>query len=353
MRSVRFGMVGAGFIGELFAEAVAELEAVDLVAVCARDQSAADAFAVKHGVAVACSDLQVLAADESINAVYIATPNSLHSDQATQMLRAGKHVLVEKPMALTAAQAEGMIDDARKSGSLLMEAYRTAFEPNLEAIRDAVAAIPQVRRAVFVKDQYSSRFDAYKAGQVLPAFDPHLGGGSIMDLGFYPVSLAIHLFGEPMSVHASGLLLDSGADAQGTIVLGYQGFEVVCLHSKVATAGIGSQVAGEVSVVTFDDCAGPGSVQLASRTGPTDVALATRAADKWVDLTRPRAGGFLTYEVAEFARLVRQGALESSLHPLANSLAALRILDESRRQVGVVFPDDALPASGPPIPTKE
>lgn len=180
-------------------------------------------------------------------------------------------------------------------------------------------------------DQYSSRFDAYKAGQVHAAFDPGRGGGSTMDLGFYPVSLAVHLFGESRTVTATGVLLPNGADAQGTILLGYDGFEVACLHSKVATMGIESQIAGERSVLTFDDCASPDSVRL--HTAGSASSLSGRPPREIVELGRPRSGPLLVGELREFSRLVIAGELQSAVHPLANSVAVAVILDEARRQL--------------------
>ena len=340
MDTIRIAMIGAGFIGGLFAESAGDVAGVELAGVHTPNPAEADAFAERYGIPRVYRDLAALAADDSIDAVYVASPNSVHAEQAIQMLQAGKHVLVEKPMGLNAAQATAMIEAAHRSGRLLMEAYRAAFEPNIVALRDGLARIPQVRRAVLIMDQYSSRFDAYKAGKVLPAFDPAFGGGSIMDLGFYPVSLAVHLFGEPKTVTATGLLLDSGADGQGTILLGYDGFEVACLHSKISTPGIDSQIAGELGAIVLDDCAAPTRVRLVGRESSSSDARASRHAVAAEDLTRERSGGFLTHEIAEFAHLVQAGALESALHPLANSLATMKTLDEARRQVGVRFPAD-------------
>ena len=340
---VRFGMIGAGFIGEHFAEAAAAVDGVELVAVCSRNRVRAEAFAAKHRVPVVAGDVSPLAVDPTVDAVYVASPNSLHEQHTLEMLKAGKHVLVEKPMALSAAQVARMADAARRTDRLLVEAYRTAFEPGLERIRDLVGSLPQVRRAVFIKDQYSSRFDAYKEGDVRPAFDPRFGGGSVMDLGFYPVSLGIHLFGPPRRVTATAQLLSSGVDAQGTIVLDYAGFEAVCMHSKVATCGIPSEVAGERSAVVFDDCAAPANIRIVTGSHRPTNTGADRDSARRAALDPLRAGSFLSYEVAAFAQLVRDGERESSRHPLANSLATARVLDEARRQTGVRFPRESSP----------
>jgi len=333
MSTIGIGMVGAGFIADFFAERVRRIEGVELRVVCAGRPTEAKSFAEKHGIPTVHPDYLAVAGDESIDAVYVASPNSLHAEHAIALLKAGKHVLVEKPMALNAGQVEAMITAAREADRLLMEAYVAPFEPNIAVIRDAVSRIPQLRRAVLVKDQYSSRFDAYKAGKNPVAFDPVFGGGSIMDLAFYGVSLAVHLFGEPRSVTATGMLLKSGVDGQGVIVLGYDGFEVDCLHSKIATRGIDSQIAGEQSVIVFDEVTTPFHVTLIAL-GPD------RRPGTVEDITRERIGGHMDYEIDAFVGLLRSGARESDLHPLSNTLTAVRILDEVRRQVGVRFPAD-------------
>ena len=199
----------------------------------------------------------------------------------------------------------------------------------IAAVRDAVGRIPQLRRVVLVKDQYSSRFDAYKAGQNPTAFDPAFGGSSITDLGFYGVSLAVHLFGEPLSITATGMLLDSGSDGQGLIVLGYDGFEVDCLHSKIGTAGIQSQIGGERAAIVFDDCMARLQVHLLERDAPNQHPSALPGPTE--DLTRERVGGHLDFVIGEFVRLLRSDARQSDVHPLQNTLAAHLLLDEARR----------------------
>ena len=243
MDRIRIAMVGAGLAARLFSAAAEEVDEVEVAGIFSANPEHAAAFAAEHRLE-AFASLEAIAADPTIQAVYVGTPNSTHYELALAMMAAGKHVLIEKPLATSAAEARELVQVATTRKVLLMEAYRAAFEPNIAVLRRACAQLRPVRRAVLIMDQYSSRFDAYKAGEVHAAFDPGRGGGSTMDLGFYPVSLAVHLFGESRTVTATGVLLPNGADAQGTILLGYDGFEVACLHSKVATMGIESQIAG-------------------------------------------------------------------------------------------------------------
>jgi predicted dehydrogenase len=343
MTDIRMAVLGTSWIASAFVAAAATVDGVRIDAVCSRSADTAAGFAQRHAIARIHTDVDALAGDPQVDAVYIATPNAVHARQATTLLAAGKHVLVEKPLAATAADVEALALAAHRAGRLLMEAYVAPFEPNVAAIRDALPRLGPVRRAVFVKDQYSSKYDALKAGGLPNAFNPALAGGSLMDIGFYPVSLAVHLFGEPTSIHATGLILPSGVDGHGTLVLGYGGFDVLCLHSKVAPTGIGSEITGEDAVITFDDCSVPTQVALTPRLGSPDSPTTpgfSRRPGQSEDLTRPQSADHMRYEIAHFVEAIRRGDTVSALHPPARSLAALRILDEARRQVGVRYPSD-------------
>lgn len=341
--SVRLAVVGTSWIAGALVEAARTVPGVEVVAVYSRRPQSASDFAERYSIPRTYTDLGALSLDADVDGVYIASPNSLHASQAITLLHAGKHVLVEKPLAASAGEVEAMIAASRAAGRVLMEAYVAPFEPNVAAIRKALPRLGRIRRALLMKSQYSSKYDQLKAGGLPNAFNPAFAGGSLMDLGIYAVSLAIHLFGEPSSTLASGLVLDSGVDGQGSLLLRYDGFDVLCVHSKIAPTATGSEIAGEDGVLTFDDCSVPTRVTLAPRLGAPGAATTpsfTRPPGAPEDLTRPQSSHHMRYEVAEFADVIGRGDLESPLHPPANSLAALRILDQARRWVGVHFPND-------------
>lgn len=353
---VRFGLVGAGFIARWFMEAAQTLPQVLPVAVTSAHAERARAFAREHGLAAAYPSLEEMlragAPDgpTPVDVVYIGSPNAVHAEQALEALEAGFHVLVEKPFALHAEDARRMVAAARANDRFLMEAWMPAFEPGITAARRAVAERADrgdpPHRAVLVKEQYSSRMDRYRAGELPPALDPAMGGGSLMDLGVYPVSLAIHLFGEPASVRASGRLLASGADSHGAVVLEYDrtpdgapaDLEVVCLHSKTSSGAIESQVAWDREVLTLDDCQRPSRVRLhdtgrAGGCGPRELLEPSPAAP------------VLARELAEVCRLVAAGARQSELHPWAATVAGVSVLEAARAQIGLRLPGDGEPSA--------
>lgn len=343
---IRFAIVGAGFVAEWFMEAVAAVPQAQVVAVTSGRPERAAAFAAKHGIGAAWPSLEDLLREcrpggsTPTDVVYIGSPNSLHTEQALACLEAGFHVLVEKPFALRPEHAEAMTAAARRHDRFLMEAWLTAFEPGTAVLRETLPRLladgPGPHRAVLVKEQFSSRMLPYRAGEILPAFDPAKGGGSIMDLGVYPVSLAIHLFGAPARVQATSRLLGSGADSHGTIVLDYDvlpdgsptDLQVVCLHSKTSPGSVGSAITSDTMTLTFDDCQWPRTITLRTREGQEDLSVVGD-------------GPTLARELAEVCRLVADGQRFSPLHPPTASLACVRVLTEARRQTGIRFPDDA------------
>ncbi|HYN56479.1 MAG TPA: Gfo/Idh/MocA family oxidoreductase [Motilibacterales bacterium] len=327
MDTVRFAVIGTSWITGALIDAGRTVDGFEVVAVCSRSAGTGQQFADRYGIERLHASVADLASDPDVDAVYIASPNSLHAEQSIAMLRSGKHVLTEKPLGANAAEIEAMAVAADDSGRVLMEAYTSPWEPNVQAIRDALPEVGRLRRVVLAKDQYSSRYDKLKSGELPNAFNPAFAAGSLMDLGIYAVALAQLLFGEPTSVHATGHLLPSGVDGQGTVLLGYDGFEVACLHSKIAPGGIGSAITGEQGVMHFDDCSVPTSVRLDRRDGTSR------------DLTREQSPLHMRYEVEHFLACTRSGQ-QSPTWPPAKSLAVARILDQARAQVGVRFPTD-------------
>jgi predicted dehydrogenase len=327
---VRFAVIGTSWITGALIDAGRTVEGFTVVAACSRSLVTGRAFADQYAIPGVHTTVPAVAEDDEVDAVYVASPNSLHAEQAIHLLRAGKHVLAEKPLGANAGEVSAMAAAALDSGRLLMEAYVAPFEPNVLALREALPQAGVLRRAVLAKDQYSSRYDRLKAGELPNAFNPRFAAGSLMDLGIYPVALAVHLFGVPATVRATGTLLPTGVDGQGTVLLGYEGFEVACLHSKIAPGSVGSAIVGEDGVLHFDDCSVPTRVRLDRRDGTS------------IDLTRDQSTLHMRYEVEHFLGCLAEGATESPLWPVGagGSLSVASILDQARAQVGVRFPND-------------
>jgi predicted dehydrogenase len=182
---IRFGVIGTNRITEQFIEAGIGIENFALSAVYSRTKERAEEFAEKFDVKSTFTDLEQMAQSNEIDAVYIASPNSLHAKQAIIFMNQGKHVLCEKPLASNTFELREMINTAKKNNVLLMEALKSTLLPNYHTIRENLFKIGPVRRYFACYCQYSSRYDAYKEGIVLNAFNPAFSNGALMDIGIY------------------------------------------------------------------------------------------------------------------------------------------------------------------------
>ncbi len=325
---VRFGIIGTNWITERFIQAASEIEDFALTAVYSRTEERAKEFAAKFHVQTTFTDLESMAKSEEIDAIYIASPNCFHAEQAIMCMNHGKHVLCEKPMASNKAEVKAMMDAARKNNVLLMEALKTTLLPNFTSIQNHLYKIGTVRRYAASYCQYSSRYDAYKKGTVLNAFNPAFSNGSLMDIGVYCIYPMVVLFGKPHTVKATGMLLDSGADGEGSILFQYEDKDAVVMYSKITNSYLPAEIQGEDGSIIIDKIHTPEKVEIRYNDGSVE------------DITEPQEGNAMYYEVKEFIELIQKGNLESSINSYANSLITAELMDEARKQIGLVFPAD-------------
>ncbi|MFF2483393.1 Gfo/Idh/MocA family protein [Paenibacillus sp. NPDC058071] len=325
---LRFGIIGSNFITESFVDAVNQANDISVTAIFSRTKEKAEAYAEKNGIPNAFTSLEEMAASPLIDAVYIASPNSLHATYAVLFMNAGKHVLCEKPITSNAKELNIMIEAAKRNGVLLMEAMKSTFVPNFEAIREHLPKLGKVRSYSATYCQYSSRYDKYKQGEVLNAFLPELSNGSLMDIGTYCIHPLVALFGKPERVQANAVMLDSGVDGKGTLILSYPDMEAIVHHSKISNSSLPSEIQGEEGSMLIDQISQPSGVRIHYRDGRVE------------DVSRPQANNTMVYEIQAFADLVKAGQLESTVNSYANSLAVMEIIDEARRQIGLTYPAD-------------
>ena len=323
---MRFAAIGTGNIVEKFIEAGRLCEGFALVAVYSRDMARARQFANEQGAPLAFDDLSALAQCEAVDAVYVASPNYAHCGQSMAMMEAGKHVLCEKPMASNAREVESMQACAKKNNVVLLEALKTVFEPGFAILKDSLAKVGTLRRVTASYCQYSSRYDKYKAGEVLNAFNPALSNGALMDIGVYCVHPVVKLFGEPRRVLATGVRLANGVDGAGTILLDYGHMQAELIYSKIADGTLGSEFQGEVGSLVVRRFPTPQEIEFIPRKGERE------------PIAVPREERTMRYEIAHFMRVVEDnlGTKEED----AASLISAQVMDEARRQMGIVYPAD-------------
>jgi len=325
---VRFGVVGTNWITERLLEAAAQVEGFKLTAVYSRTEEKANAFADKYDVEHRFTDLEELAASDVIDAVYIATPNTVHAEQAELFLSNGKHVLCEKPLAANSAEVRSIIDTAREHQVLLMEAMKSTLVPQFKMVQENLHKIGPVRKIVAGYSQYSSRYDKYKEGIVLNAFKPELANGALMDLGVYCLYPLITLFGAPNRVQSQAMMLESGVDGQGSVLLDYDGMDAIVTYSKISNSHLPSEIMGELGSIIIDKIGSPEHAEIRYNDGTVE------------QLTVEQNHPAMYYEVEEFVNLVQEGKKESDMNTYERSYVTMQVMDQIRKQIGLVFPND-------------
>ncbi len=323
---IRFAIVGTNWITRQFVAAAQQTGAMQLAAIYSRTLEQAQAFNRDCPAEHLFLSLEQMAASDAIDAVYLASPNALHCEQALLFMRHRKHVICEKPLASNLREAEQMIACARENGVVLFEAFKSASLPNFATLREALPQLGKLRKALFNYCQYSSRYPRYLNGERPNTFEPRWSNGSMMDIGYYCLASALALWGEPQRVQAQATLLESGVDAHGTVIMQYQGFDVTLLHSKVSDSQIPSEIQGEAGSLVIEKLAECQRVAFIPRGGAAQV------------LSQPQHDNSMRYEAQRFVGLVARGEYDHS--GLALSLSTARWLTEIRRQTGVVFPAD-------------
>ena len=195
-----------------------------------RDKAAA--LAEKFNVDNFTTDLDDILNDSEIDFVYVGLINAVHHEYAKKCLSAGKNVIVEKPFTVSAAQAQDLIDTASSKRLYLFEAVTNLHLPNFFAIRDALKQIGNLKLVLCNYSQYSGRYDAYKRGEVAPAFDPKLFGGALTDINIYNLNFVVGLFGLPKNISYAANIGFNGVDTSGIAILEYENFLAQCVGAK-------------------------------------------------------------------------------------------------------------------------
>jgi predicted dehydrogenase len=323
---LRWGILATGLIARLFtADLLRFGHAVR--AVGSRSRQTADRFAAEFGISKAHGSYEEFFADPEVDIVYVATPHPLHAANAIAALEAGKHVLVEKPFTINAAEAQEVADVAERKGLLALEAMWTRFLPHMIRIRGIVAsgALGDIRAVIAdhtqdLPDDPRHRLNALE-----------LGGGALLDLGIYPISFAWDILGPPQSVQATARFKATGADAEVATVFRHAG--------------------GAVSLtLSISDAAGPNVATVVGTQGrididsvwykPTSFRVYDNQGNVVEEFKSSVQGRGMQYQAAEVERLIKTGRLTSEILRLTETVAIMRTLDAIRAQIKLRYPGE-------------
>lgn len=325
---IKFGIIGTSKITDKFIKWASLVEDFKLNAVYSRTREKAEEFSLKYGVEYIFTDLDEMAKSNEIDAVYIASPNLFHESQSILFLNNKKHVLCEKPIASNRKSFSKMIEAALNNNVLLMEAMKPTCVPNFQAIKEQINNIGKVRKFVVSYCQYSSRYDAFKEGKYTNAFNKELSNGALVDIGVYCIYPMVALFGKPKEIKANGVILPNSIDGEGSILFRYDDFEGVVIYSKIANSYLNSEIQGEDGSLIIDKISSLQNITLYSRNG--DI----------LDVSTKQEYDPMYYEVKEFINLIENKRKESSMNTHKISMEVVEIMEEARKQLGIVYQDD-------------
>ena len=325
---MKLGILGTGKIVREFLPWLAEHTPFTVQAICSTERSAelAQSLCGQYGVPQHTTNFLELL--QWVDVVYIAVPNLQHVRYARVALEAGKHVIVEKPLAPTASQTEELVNLARHKKVFLFEAITTQYLENYAKIRELLPRIGTVKLVQCNFSQYSSRYDAFCAGDVQPAFDPACAGGALMDLGVYNVSYIVGLFGEPNQAKYTANM-ERGIDTSGILTMDYSGFKAVSIAAKDCAAPARYIIQGTKGYImqksTANYC---GGITFHPNEGKEEHYNLNGG--------RPRQAA----EFEAFARALESGDQELCGRMQDTTIAVSRVLTVARRNAGIRFPCD-------------
>ena len=325
---IRWGIAGTGGIAARFAEDLDLLPDAEVVAVGSRSQASADVFGDRYGIRNRHVGYEALAADDEVDAIYVAVPHSGHCEAALAGIAGRKAVLVEKPFSVNAAEAERMIDAARAAGTFLMEAMWVRWMPHFQQVHKLLAegAIGQVRQVIADRGEILSTDPLHRIN------NPLLAGGALLDLGIYPVSFNSFAVGgrAPEHVEAVGRMTQTGVDAQTSMVFSYDdGAQTIISTSLDARSGNRAVITGSEGRIVLSEPWG--------RICPVEVVRNDGFAYTTV---APHEGSGLRHQASEVGQRLRAGELESPVITLDETLTIMRTLDRVRERIGLTYPGE-------------
>lgn len=324
MTPIRWAIIGPGGIAEKFVRDLRVAGNGTVRAVVSRDIERAKSAAARFGAELAFDNIDALAADDTIDAVYIATPHQAHFEAAKFLLENRKPVLVEKPLAVNAAQARELIRLARSNKVFLMEALWTRFLPVYQTVR-AWLDENRIGRVRWIESGFCIRVDSDPENRW---HNPGLAGGALLDLGVYCVAMTQFALGrQPSDITAIARKSPTGVDELLAVNFGYSGGTLAGFVCSIVTRGDNRLVI----------CGEEGRIEVPDNFITAEKAVCHRGSEIEVAENPHRGEGF-EYEIAETHRCLREGQTESPLMPLDDTLQNLETMDTIRKKIALKYP---------------
>ena len=321
---MKIGVIGTGSISTWFMQAARLVDDLEFTAVYSRSEEKGAKFAAENRIEKVYTNLDAMFADESIDTVYVASPNSLHFEHAKQALEAGKHVMVEKPFTGNVEKAEALIALAKEKKLFLFEMICNIHMPHFRYIKNRLQELGKLRIVQCNYSQYSSRYNALLEGRVENVFNPKMSGGALADINIYNLHFVMALFGTPKAIHYHANTHDNGVDVSGVLVLDYGDFKASLVGAKDSFSYNIAQIQGEHGYIMIPG----GAPSLES------IAMETHTTKKEVlEQDKPR----LYYQVEAFKKMVDLEDYKMRDIYLDHSLEVVKVAVEARQQIGLDY----------------
>ncbi len=315
---MKLAVLGTGKIVQEFLPMIQQVTDVELVALLSTPRSLdkAKEMQVQYHIQEVYTDYETLLGNATIDTVYVALPNHLHYQYTKAALLQGKNVICEKPFTLNAQQLQELIQIATEKRVILLEAITNQYLNNFLQIKKDLAQLGKIKIVECNYSQYSSRYDAFKEGKLLPAFDPQKGGGALMDINIYNIHFVVGLFGKPEKVQYLANI-ERDIDTSGILVLDYGAFKAVCIGAKDSTAQIRSVIQGT-----------DGSIEVLGATN--EMPRYERRSKTEIEAVNANLDKHRMYqEFEKFTEVIDQKDLAFALEQLNHSLTVMQVVDQA------------------------
>lgn len=315
---MKLAVLGTGKIVQEFLPMIQQVTDVELVALLSTPRSLdkAKEMQAQYQVQEVYTDYETLLSNATIDTVYVALPNHLHYQYTKAALLQGKNVICEKPFTLNAQQLQELIQIATEKRLILLEAITNQYLNNFLQIKKDLAQLGKIKIVECNYSQYSSRYDAFKEGKILPAFDPQKGGGALMDINIYNIHFVVGLFGKPEKVQYLANI-ERDIDTSGILVLDYEAFKAVCIGAKDSTAQIRSVIQGT-----------DGSIEVLGATN--EMPRYERRSKTEIEAVNVNLDKHRMYqEFEKFTEVIDQKDLAFALEQLNHSLTVMQVVDQA------------------------
>jgi predicted dehydrogenase len=319
---VKWGIIGLGNIAHQFANDLLLIEEAQLDAVASRNLEKAEEFAKNYNCKKAYASYDAIMNDDEIDILYIATPHDSHAVLTIKALQNNKHVLCEKPIALNYNDALQMINASKATNNFFMEAFWTRFNPSFQETFSKIKN-GEIGDVKYINADFAFQAEKLEGNRMT---DIKLGGGSLLDIGVYPLFLSYVLLGIPTEILAKSNFHETGADLQTSMILQYDNAQAILHSSFVSLSEMKATINGtkgriDLNPLWFE----AQSYTLIKNNQKTKFKLPTK-------------GKGYTYEIEECHWCIKENRIESEFWSHQNSLELIKIVDEVRNQIGLEYP---------------